>query len=350
MKVKIISLIMGAFALAAVLACGPDTSGTPLPPVSLRIWVADQPNKEVAMYDVGGNLIKIVGSLGVFSKPNDIAIYKPDGSTWICDFYTNRIRKYDAAGTPLYATPVPTQEGQEPLIRNATAISLNDANGDCWVCDRGHNRVVRLEASGAVLAKVTGFRYPRGIAVIPGGGGVWVTDEGHDALVLFAATVQGETTVGAVETTRYTNLESPWAVAADSDGNCWVTSAAAGRVERIGRDGNRLAFVGGFGNPANVVINETADHVYVIDTEHGSIAAIPRNLTENAEDYHSVAEFLITDAVSPMDIFVDDTTERLYVADDNDGDIRIYDFAGNEVSVIENTGGAAAIAVWNAEE
>ena len=339
-----------ATALLAAFSCGPDTSGTTVPPVSLRIWVADQPNKKVSMYDAGGNLIKVVGAVGMFSNPNDIAIYKPDGSTWICDFYTNRIRKFDAAGTPLYATPAPSEEGQEPLVRNATGITINDTNGDCWVSDRGHNRVIRLNADGTVVAKVTGFLYPRSVAATPSRGNIWVTDEGHDALILVPGTVQGDVSAGAVELARYNGLQNPRAVAGDKEGNCWVTSTVAGRAERIAQDGNRLAYVGGFGNPVAVAVNEAAGHVYVVDEEHGSVAALPRDLTTNAADYHTVAAFLLTGLSRPADIYVDDQTERLYVAADGGGAIRIYDFAGNEVSAIENTGHAAAVAVWNAEE
>ena len=56
-------------------ACGPDTEGNGNPVTGSRIWVADQPDKEVVIYGADGNLIKVVGGRSMFSKPNSIGIY-----------------------------------------------------------------------------------------------------------------------------------------------------------------------------------------------------------------------------------------------------------------------------------
>ena len=202
-----------AFPLCCLwLACDSDTEDDGEPVAGARIWIADQPDKEVVMYATDGSLIKVVGDRDMFSKPNSIDVYAADGAAWVSDFYTNRIRKFDAAGNAVYASP-----GQEEgfLVLNPVALAVGQASGECWVSDRGHNRVVRLAAGGAVLARVTGFSYPRGVAVDPVAGNVWVADERNDAVVKISGSASGTVVVSAVELARFAELDNPWAVAAD---------------------------------------------------------------------------------------------------------------------------------------
>ena len=169
---KKLILCAAVLTLAGVLTgCGPDTEDNGRPIAGTRIWVADQPDKEVVIYDETGNLLKFVGGPGIFSKPNAIDIYAKEGATWICDFYTNRIRKFDAGGNPLFSSPDP---GAGALVLNAADLSVSQSSAECWISDRGNNRVLRLDADGNVLAKVSGFRYPRGISAYPVAGDVWI--------------------------------------------------------------------------------------------------------------------------------------------------------------------------------
>ncbi len=107
MDTRKIALAALAAASLGVFACGPDNTGEPPPQADVYVWVADQPDKEVLIFDASGTLLATVGGFGMFSKPNAIDVYDKDGSFWVCDFYTNQIRKFTASGAPLFSTPGP---------------------------------------------------------------------------------------------------------------------------------------------------------------------------------------------------------------------------------------------------
>ncbi len=338
-------ICVAVLALAGVLtSCSPDTEGNGTPIAGTRIWIADQPDSEVVMYDETGNLLKLVGGQGVFSKPNAIDIYGQDGAAWVCDFYTNRIRKFDADGNPLYASPDPEVGA---LVLNAADLSVSQSSGECWISDRGNNRVLRLDADGNVLAKVSGFSYPRGISADPAAGDVWVADEGNDAVVKVASTAKGDISVRAVEVGRFTGMENPWAVAADADGKGWASSRVEGRVVRLSVNGAELASVEGFDAPVALAVDEEAKAVYVADTGKGRLVALPRSITGTYNNYAAVAIFVVSGLARPEDVFVDEKTGRIYVAEMGAGNVQIYDRDGNRVNTISAFSGPAALAVWS---
>ncbi len=337
-----------AFAAACwtLTACAPDTEGAGGQITGTRIWIADQPDAEVVIYDEKGNLLKVVGGFGMFNKPNSIDVYEEDGAAWVCDFYTNRIRKFSAGGNPLYATP-----GEEGgfIVRNPAALSVSQPSGECWVSDRGNHRVLRLDAEAGVLARVSGFMYPRGISVGPVAGDVWVADEGNDAVVKFAGTASGYVPVAAVEIGRFTEMENPWAVAADADGKGWACSRAEGRVVRLSPQAAELASVEGFGEPVALAVDETAGAVYVVDAEKGLLVALRRNLTGTHKGYATVATFVVRNLAKPEDVFADGEAGRIYVAEMGAGNVRAYDRNGELVSTIAGFSGPGAVAAWGAE-
>ncbi|NIT35514.1 MAG: hypothetical protein GTN49_03270 [candidate division Zixibacteria bacterium] len=339
---------IAAFAAACcfLTACGPDTGGAGAPITGTRIWVADQPDSKVAIYDEGGSLLKLVGRFGMFNKPNSIDVYEYDGAAWVCDFYTNRIRKFSAGGNPLYATP-----GQEGgfLVRNPVALSVSQSSGECWVSDRGNHRVLRLGAEGGVLARVTGFRYPRGISADPAAGDVWVADEGNDAVVKIAGTASGDVPVAAVEVGRFTGMENPWAVAADADGKGWACSREAGRVVKLSPQAAELASVGGFANPVALAVDEPAGAVYVVDAEKGLLAALRRNVTGTHKDYGAVATFVVRNLAKPEDVFADENAGRIYVAEMGAGNVRVYDRDGELINTLGGFSGPGALAAWDGD-
>lgn len=339
-------IVLGAIAAAAgaLLACDSDDGDDGGGLTGTRIWIADQPDKEVVIYDEAGNRLKYVGGPGLFSKPNAIDIYEKDGAAWVCDFYTNRIRKFDANGEELYASPEPSTGA---LVRNPVDLSASQSSGECWISDRGNNRVIRLAANGDVLAKVTGFQYPRGVSADPTAGDVWVADEGHDAIIKIAANANGEVTVRAVEVGRYMGIDNPWAVAADGDGKVWAASRAEGRVVRLSANAAELASIEGFDDPVALAVYEAGKAVYVVDTAKGLLVALPRGVTGTYGNYADVATFVVAGLSRPEDVFVDDDTGRIYVAEMGAGNVKLFDSAGKLINTIPGFSGPAALAAWS---
>jgi DNA-binding beta-propeller fold protein YncE len=341
---KLILITALSVASGALVSCDSDDGGDGGTLTGTRIWIADQPDKEVVIYDDEGNRLKYVGGPGLFSKPNAIDVYEKDGSAWVCDFYSNRIRKFDADGEQLYASPEPSMGA---LVRNPVDLSASQSTGDCWISDRGNNRVIRLDAKGNVLAKVNGFQYPRGVSADPAGGDVWVADEGHDAVIKIASTANGEVIVRSVEIGRYRGMENPWAVAADADGKGWAASRIEGRVVKLSGDAAELASVEGFDDPVAVAVYEAGKAVYVVDTAKGLLVALPRGVSGAHGNYADVATFVVTGLSRPEDVFVDDDTGRIYVAEMGAGNVKVFDSAGKLVNTIPGFSGPAALAAWS---
>ncbi len=344
MTKKLILLAAFSAAAGALVACNSDEGGNGGGLTGTRIWIADQPDKEVVIYDDAGNRLKYVGGRNLFSKPNAIDIYEKDGAAWICDFYTNRIRKFDADGEQVYASPDP---GTGALVRNPVDLSASQSSGECWISDRGNNRVIRLDVNGDVLAKINGFQYPRGVSADPAAGDVWVADEWHDAVIKIAGTAHGEVTVKAVEVGRYAGMDNPWAVAADGDGKGWAASRAEGRVVKLSADAAELASIEGFDDPVALAVYEAGKAVYVADTAKGLLVALPRGVTGTHRNYADVAAFVVSGLSHPEDVFVDDDTGRIYVAEMGAGNVKVFDSAGKLLNTIPGFSGPAAVAAWS---
>lgn len=340
-KVTILTALAAAL---APMACGPDNVIEPNPYADVYIWVADQPNKRVLIFNETGKLIKELAAPGQFSKPNALDNYAAAGSFWVCDFYTNRIKKFTAAGELLYASPA---EEENLLVRNATSLSVAQTSGECWVADRGNHRVLRLGADGEVLARITGFHFPRAVAVDPRSGDCWVTDEGNDAVVKISASASGNVGFHNVEIFSYHDLPKPWAAAADASGAGWVSSLAAGKVIKINKEGQMVAEVAGFGMPIAVAVDEVPGHVYVADAEKGKVVCLPRNLTGSYDNFAAAATFVIAGLKDPEYIFVDDYDNRFYVAEMGNDTVRVYDAEGNEELSFPAGAGPAAVAAWH---
>jgi DNA-binding beta-propeller fold protein YncE len=342
-KKLILIAAVGAGA-GALFGCGSDDSGDGGGLTGTRIWIADQPDKEVVIYDEAGNPLKYVGGADLFSKPNAIDVYEKDGAAWVCDFYTNRIRKFDADGEQVYVSAEP---GAGALVRNPVDLSASQSSGECWISDRGNNRVIRLDANGDVLAKVTGLQYPRGVSADPAAGDVWVADEGHDAVIKIAGTAKGEVTVRAAEVGRYKGMDNPWAVAADGDGKGWAASRLEGRVVKLSADAAELASIEGFDEPVALASYDVGKAVYVVDTAKGVLVALPRGVTGNHRNYGDVATFVVRGLSHPEDVFVDEDTGRIYVAEMGAGNVKVFDSAGKLVATIPGFSGPAAVAAWS---
>ena len=191
-----IGLFVVVLVCVVALGCGDDEDST-TPAAGGALWVIDQPNSAVKIFDYDGTLVYTVGSFPFFKKPNCVDVDERDGSAWVLDYYENKLRKFDSYGNLVYETPAP--RGEEPLIRRGTSIAVDQDNGACWVADRSHDRVLKLGEKGEVLATVTGFRAPRAVSLVPGVGDCWVADELNDRVVKLPAAVAGNVEAGKVK-------------------------------------------------------------------------------------------------------------------------------------------------------
>jgi DNA-binding beta-propeller fold protein YncE len=307
-KLTAAAAICGVLFLAFAAACSDEDEPTSTPSGG-RLWVIDQPNNVVQVYDYGGERLLTVGNFPFFYKPNCVEVDRRDGSAWVLDYYVNKLRKFDRAGNVVYETPA---EG-EPLVLRGTSIAVDQRTGACWVADRSHSRVLKLGENGGVLATVTGFRSPRSVSLVPDTGDCWVTDELQDRAVKLRADASGTVGVGGVKLAECGGFETPWAVAADPGGGAWVMDKGAGAVVKVGAAGERKAEVTGFDFPYCAVASGAANCVFVVDYEKGWLAAFSREVA-GVRAVDEAAKLLLPGLPYPTDVELDDEGGYVFVA------------------------------------
>jgi DNA-binding beta-propeller fold protein YncE len=330
-----------ALPIILLMGCTGDQIHTENPPMpeENHLWVLDQYNQEIVVFDDAGNR---VFEQGGFPKPMAIDVYRADGSAWICDYYGNFVRKYGYGGTLLFQSHA---EAPDFLLKQPTGLDVDQNDGSCWVADRNHDRVVKFGEDGDTEAIVNGFSFPRTVSVDPFNGDCWVADEQNGAVVLLPAEVSGEVDTSAVETLRVTGFDTPRAVAGDPSGGCWVGDIGTGTVTAVKLNGAVAATLTGFDDPQSIFVDAVTGDVYVADISSGIVARFSP-ATAGVHDYQEVANLIIEDADGPASVWVEPDTGVIYVADQTGDRVLIYDNAGGLISEIDDINDPVGLAYW----
>jgi DNA-binding beta-propeller fold protein YncE len=314
------------------------TGNPPMPEENL-LWVLDQYNQKIVVFDDAGNR---VFEQGRFPKPMSVDIYQTDGSAWICDYYGNFVRKYNYGGTLLFQSYV---ESPDSFLKQPTGLDVDQNDGSCWVADRNNNRVVKFDADGDTEAIVSGFNFPRTVSVDPVSGDCWVADEQNGAVVRLPADVSGEVDTSAVETLRVTGFNTPRAVAGDAFGGCWIGDIGTGIVTAIQPTGSVAATLTGFDDPQSIFVDSATADIYVADIAEGVVARFSPAVT-GEQAYGEVANLIIEDAIGPASVWAEPTTGNIYVADQTGDTVLIFDDAGGLIREISNIDDPVGVAYW----
>ena len=233
------------------------------------------------------------------------------GNVYIADFENRRVRKVSASGT---ITTFAGRDGGGAFPANgsrATSARLDaphgvavDAQGNVYVSDTNNGRVYRVTPGGTITTfagtgqssfsgdggPATSARLygPAGLAV-DGQGNVYIADSYNQrvrkvspsgTITTFAGTgKQGTSGNGGPATSA--QLSYPSAVAADAQGNVYISGTSESRVRKVSRAGTITAFAGkgagvfsGDGGPATSaglkqptgVAADGQGNVYIADT------------------------------------------------------------------------------------
>jgi DNA-binding beta-propeller fold protein YncE len=109
-----------------------------------RIYLADQLNHRVNVYDMNGTSVSAIGTVagsGALDVPRGVALDR-DGNVYVSDSAARAIRKYSATGA--FAGRV---DGGNVAHPHGLAMQ---SNGDLWVADGASGRVVVLTPQGNV--------------------------------------------------------------------------------------------------------------------------------------------------------------------------------------------------------
>ena len=294
--------------LAALLAAA-------VPAFGQNAYVDNFQDGTVSVIDTTDNLV--VATIPVGANPNGVAI-APDGSTvYVADRGFNVVAIIDAASNtvsatlPVNSSPVSlaiTSDGNTLLVTSKdaeTVSAINTAtNSVGWtvgVSGLGYGDVVVTPdgskaytanffagtvsainiATHAIIATISGFNGPLGLAVSPDGGTIYVVNLNSNTVSIVdtgSNTVIGTVPVGS----------SPVEAAVAPDGSrVFVTNAAASPTDPglsvIDRTTNTVTSIGGFGSPAGIALtrdgstayvgNDLSNTVSVLDTATNTIIA-----------------------------------------------------------------------------
>jgi hypothetical protein len=153
-----------------------------------RVWVADQGNHRLQVYDPTTKKWKVIGKSGQgpgqFKAPRSVAV-DAQKRVWVTDQGNNRVQMYDPA-TKKWS--VLGQSGESSGEFNAPAGIAVDDQQRVWVTDQGNNRVQVYDPvvkQWAIVGKqgdaAGEFNAPLGIAV-DSQQRVWVADQGNHRL------------------------------------------------------------------------------------------------------------------------------------------------------------------------
>jgi DNA-binding beta-propeller fold protein YncE len=117
------------------------------------VYVADQGNNRIQVFDGSGNYLFQWGSGGTgdgqFSNPRDIAVSE-SGHVYVTEVSSDRIQKFDSSGTFLAKWgSTGTGDGQ---FDSPEGIGI-DSSGNVYVVDTGNHRLQKFDGRGNFLSK-----------------------------------------------------------------------------------------------------------------------------------------------------------------------------------------------------
>ena len=275
--------------------CDDGTGGGPAEK-DLFIYIADKMNDSIVMLDEGGEIIATTISV---TRPTDLSLYPGVSYLWVADYSGDRVVSMNLDLELVYET-------EEGLLNDPITVSVTPG-GECWVADRVNHAFVRLNSDADELGRVTvetatrhvaydrrngycwctddnGNLYAfdagltgdgtaadalvtvphlgfiRGLTVDPDGNHIWVSDTKGDRGLCF------DETGGEVFTVN--DVNDPWGLSLDSDGNCWVAARGGAVLLLSTDDGAVLESYTGLIGPVDVAAEPGGGVWVALETGH----------------------------------------------------------------------------------
>ncbi len=335
------SLAIVAALLIATYGCDPDSdiNGPITPPDGNIIWVVNYEDNGtvVALNDAGEEYFALDG----FTRPRAIDCYARDGSVWILDYYGSCACKYNVSGNEVYKTP--TGNGQ--LLQRPTGLDIFQVNGMVWIANRDDNQVILLNADGTVQAIISGFSFPRDVSIVPDEGNCWVANEAGGNAILIRGDASGSVDYPNVMVAESGDLGSVWDIAAVPAGAAWVCNKNSGTLYGLDANGNTIAELTGFNELTSVYIHPVTNDIYAVDKADGTIVGFPAGTTGTGS-YVGFGNFAITGLAGPTNIWIDDVSGKIYVAETDGDTVKIFDNTGALLTTITGLSNPIDLAYW----
>jgi DNA-binding beta-propeller fold protein YncE len=256
--------------------------GVTVDPNSGEVFVVDQNNNRVQVFDANGQFLRQFGTFGSgagqFNLPFGIAI-DTGGDLFVTEMGNHRVQKVSNAGTPLAMWgSVGNGNGQ---FNTPTGI-LVGSDGNVFVCDGLNHRIQKFDASGGFITKWGSFGSGNGSFRIPMGiaedsqGDLYVADQGNHRVQKFSLGGAFEMAFGS----RGTNNDQfafPQGIAIDSKDHVYVADMGNHRMKEYDTLGNWVVSWGvqgtgdgEFNFPVGVAVDAN-DNLYVAEYDNSRV-------------------------------------------------------------------------------
>jgi tripartite motif-containing protein 71 len=242
-----------------------------------NIYVADALYSRIEKFDSSGNFILQWGSQGSGQGQFSTGIFawgmaadSVNNRVYVPDQNNDNVQVFDTSGHFInYLGSNGTNPGQ---IKGPTAVAL-DSSGNVYVCNANNFRIDVFHPNGLYANLSWGsagtgngqFETPIGVA-IDGSGNVWVSDfignriQKFDSMGNFLSVIGSTTTFGSGNGQLYI----AGGVAVDQIGNLYVVDLGNSRVQKFDPNGNFMGALGGvgagkgtFGLPLGIAVTPT---------------------------------------------------------------------------------------------
>ena len=331
-----------------------------------RVYVSDTDNRVIQQYSSTGTFIQnFAGTAGVPYVTDAAHINKPwgvvadsAGNIYVTENKGQRLLKYDASGVQQWTIGSPgnfifgwnnlTADNQKfsdywAGLEGSPAI---DALGNIYVTDTGNHRVQVYRTSNGSYVTTMGvfreggaandrFSCPTGAAISPVNGDIYIADHCNQRVQVFTSSRAYKTTIGVPEEQGSDNahLNYPWNVAVDKNGAVYIADTDNKRIQKCTLAGSVptcSTFLGDAGisdrafnhfNPLSLAV-DAAGRVYVADEWNSRVQV-----------FDSTGAYLTTiggsggqrngelDAVFGVSV---DTNGNVYIADRNNNRVEMY--------------------------
>ncbi len=263
-----------------------------------KLFVADRDNRRVLRFSSAAKYINGSDAEAVFGQPNFVtrsantggisastmnnpnSVYMDgNGRLWVADRDNHRVLRFDNAATKLSSSAADGVLGQPDFVTNSSGATPNklyapacvfaDMDGRVWVADRANNRVLRFDAAATKA-------------------------NGASANAVLGQADLHTGTSGTTETT----MSAPWGVYLDGHGKLWVADRGNSRVLRFDNAASKAN-----GAAADGVLGQTTFTTSVYTKTQSGLGE-PRGVAVDAAG-------------------------RLFVADEGNTRIMVYDNAGS---------------------
>jgi hypothetical protein len=290
-----------------------------------NVFVSDYDNHRVQKFNgdgvyqstIGVTLVPYLTDSNHFNEPYDIAL-APDNSMYILESTGYRLIKLNASGVfqwsvgqaGIYGRDNAHLGGRWGGVDGSLAV---DASGRVYVGDSGNARVQIFNSDGSYYATLGSygsgngeFQCLIGISISPVNGDIYVTDRCDHRIQVFTSSLVYKATLGVTGTPGNDNLHfnSPRGVTVDNSGNIYVADSDNQRVQKC-------QLVGGAPG-------------YACSTFAGVSEGVSGN------DFGHLGH--------PLSVKVD-ASGRVYVADEWNNRIQVFDSSGAYLTTIGGSWG-----------